>query len=99
MSPGISRPTENKNDVKRHRVGPKSCLSHPLYILVKTQTETHMDFKETHPDIKNGQRSFEKYKSLFVKPIRPKDKVTCCCRYHVEFGHAVQKRVSQEKEE
>ena len=41
MSPQISRPTGNKNDVKRHRVGPKSYISHPIYILEKTQTEVY----------------------------------------------------------
>ena len=87
MSPQISRPTGNKNDVKRHRVGPKSYISHPIYILEKTQTEVYCEFKESNPDIKIGQRSFETIKPFFVKPIRPKDKTTCCCRYHVEFGH------------
>ena len=87
-SPGVSRPTGNKNDVKRHRIGPKSYISHPIQILEKTQTEIFHDFTVAYPTIKISQRSFEKYKPFFIKPVRPRDKCTCCCRYHVEFGHA-----------
>ena len=88
ISPQVSRPTGNKRDVKRHRIGPKTYLSHSIHILEKTQTEAYTDFKVLNPDLKISQRTFEKYKPFFVKPVRVKDKCTCCCRYHVEFGHA-----------
>ena len=88
ISPQVSRPTGNKRDVKRHRIGPKTYLSHSIHILEKTQTEAYTDFKDLNPDLKISQRTFEKYKPFFVKPVRVKDKCTCCCRYHVEFGHA-----------
>ncbi|CAG2200525.1 unnamed protein product [Mytilus edulis] len=28
---------------------------------------------------------FERCKPYFVRPVRPKDRQTCCCKYHVEF--------------
>ncbi|CAC5362538.1 unnamed protein product [Mytilus coruscus] len=31
-----------------------------------------------------NQRTFERLKPYFVRSARPKDRVTCCCRYHVE---------------
>ncbi|WAR17050.1 hypothetical protein MAR_031644 [Mya arenaria] len=91
MSPGISRPTGNKQDVKRHRTGPKCYLSHPIHILEKTQTDVYEEFLQTHPSCTISQRAFEKLKPFFVKPVRPKDKTKCCCRYHIEFNHAFKK--------
>ncbi|CAC5393263.1 unnamed protein product [Mytilus coruscus] len=32
-----------------------------------------------------GQRAFEKFKPYFVRTAQFKDKVTCCCRQHVEM--------------
>ncbi|XP_062600261.1 uncharacterized protein LOC134261881 [Saccostrea cucullata] len=84
-SPGISRPTGNKNDVKRMRTGRKQFVSHALYVLEKTQTEVYIEFKEMNPQIKISQRAFEKLKPFFVQHVRPKDKQTCCCRYHIEI--------------
>ena len=91
MSPGISRPTGNKHDIKRHRTGPKCYISHPIQVLEKTQTDVYEEFLQTYPDIKVSQRVFEKLKPFFVKSLRPKDKTTCCCRYHIEFNHAFKK--------
>jgi hypothetical protein len=31
-----------------------------------------------------SQKTFEKLKPYFVRAARPKDRITCCCRYHVE---------------
>ncbi len=85
MLPGNSRPTGNKCDVTRIRVGPKLYDSHPVYVLECTQTEVYCEFKQKCPDIKMSQRVFENCKPFFVKPIRAKDRQTCCCRYHVEM--------------
>ncbi|XP_069104899.1 uncharacterized protein [Argopecten irradians] len=79
-----SRPTGNKCDIKRIRVGPKLYSSHMVHVLEKTQTEVFLSFRETHPEIKMCQRTFERCKPYYVVPTRPKDRNTCCCRYHVE---------------
>lgn len=55
-SPGISRPTGNKRDVARDRIGPKEYVHHEKYILEKTQTEVYEAFKKKYPDFKIGQR-------------------------------------------
>lgn len=83
ISAGISRPSANKNDFKRVRIGPKSYASHMKYILEKTQTEVYLEFKDKFPHIKI-LRLFEKIKPYFVIPARPRDRETCCCKYHVE---------------
>lgn len=88
LRPGISRPTGNKADIKRERIGPKLYTSHAVYILEKTQTEVYLDFISENPDIKIRQRSFENCKPYFVRQARPKDRHTCCCRYHVEIKSA-----------
>ncbi|CAG2208455.1 unnamed protein product [Mytilus edulis] len=83
--PGISRPTGNKADIKRVRIGPKTYSSHMTHILEKTQTDVYLDFIGENPSIKIAQRMFERCKPYFVRPVRPKDRQTCCCKYHVEF--------------
>ena len=83
-SPGISRPTGNKKDIIRKRLGVRTYTSHPKQILDKTQTEVYLEFKAKHPEIKMGQRSFERCKPFFVIAPRSQDKITCCCRLHVE---------------
>jgi hypothetical protein len=84
LSSGISRPTGNKKDVKRERLGPKLYTSHVIYVLEKTQTEAYLEFKKAQPDIKISQRMFDKCRPFFVRPVRQQDRQTCCCRYHVE---------------
>ena len=74
----------NKNDIKRERLGPKVYTSHMKHVLEKTQTEVYISFKEKYPDLKISQRLFERLKPYFVVPVRPCDRETCCCRYHVE---------------
>lgn len=49
VSPGISRPTGNKADIKRFRTGPKQYVSQAIHILEKTQSEVYQDFKKSHP--------------------------------------------------
>ncbi|VDI72528.1 Hypothetical predicted protein, partial [Mytilus galloprovincialis] len=47
MKPGISRPTGNKADVKRERIGPKIYTCHQVYLLEKTQTEVTLISQQT----------------------------------------------------
>ena len=60
--PGISRPTGNKADIKRVRIGPKIYSSHMTHILEKTQTDVYLDFIGENPSIKIAQRMFERCK-------------------------------------
>ena len=90
--PGVSRPTGNKNDVTRKRTGPKQYVEHATLILEKTQTEIYEDFKiyaSQDPALCTlkmmTQRTFESLRPYFVRPARPKDRQTCCCRSHVEI--------------
>jgi len=84
LDPDNSRPSPNKNDIKRVRIAPKQFSKHTVHILDKTQTEIFNDFKVKYPDISMSQRTFERLKPFFVRAATPKDRVTCCCRYHVE---------------
>ena len=84
-SPGVSRTTGNKKDVKRERIGPKQYVSHEKHILEKTQTEVYKEFKEMYPDVRMGQRAFEKCKPFYVVEARPRDRESCCSRAHVEI--------------
>ncbi|CAC5416205.1 unnamed protein product [Mytilus coruscus] len=85
LQSNVSRPTNNKNDIKRVRISPNVYSSHSCYILEKTQTEVFLQFKNEYPDEKMGQRAFEKCKPYFVRTAQFKDKVTCCCRQNVEM--------------
>ena len=84
---GNSRPTGNKNDAKRKRLGPKDYIEHEKQILEKTQSEIFKDFKRKYPQIVIKQRAFENCKVLpfFVVPARPQDRNSCCCHQHVEI--------------
>ena len=84
LSPGISHPTGNKSDIKRERLGPDIYFSHMAQVIEKTQTDAYIDFVAKYPDIKIGQRTFDKLKPFFVRPASEKDRNTCCCRYHIE---------------
>ncbi|VDI16270.1 Hypothetical predicted protein [Mytilus galloprovincialis] len=95
---GISRPTGNKSDVKRERLGPNIYASHMIHILEKTQTEVYTDFKIENPEINISQRCFENCKPFFVRPVRQKDRQTCCCRYHVEIKAAFKACMSFRKQ-
>jgi len=44
--PGTSRPTGNKNDIKRNRIGPKTYVEHEILILEKSQSEVYQDFRQ-----------------------------------------------------
>ena len=54
-------------------------------MLEKTQTEAYLEIKAKHPEVKKGQRSFERCKPFFVGAARSQDKITCCCWLHVEI--------------
>jgi len=56
QKPGVSRPTGNKRDVKRERLGPSIYASHMIHILEKTQTDIYTDFRRENPDIKISQK-------------------------------------------
>ena len=86
-SPENSHPTGSKNDVKRVPLGPENYSSHPVQILEKTQTEVFHDFQSTLPNINVSQRVFERCKPFFVRSANKKDRVTCCCRYHLEIKY------------
>jgi hypothetical protein len=49
IDPNNSRPSGNKNDMKRVCIGPKQFSKHPIYILDKPQTEVFNDFCTRHP--------------------------------------------------
>jgi len=76
----ISRPTGNKSDVKRVRLGPNIYTSHMIHVLEKSQEEAFKVFKNEHPHVKIGLRTFESCKPYFVRQTRQKDRTTCCCR-------------------
>jgi hypothetical protein len=82
--PENSRQTGNKKDARRIRVGPKTYCSYELLILEKTQSEVFLSFQQSHPGVKVSQRTFEKYKTYFIRLARLKDRTTCCCRYHLK---------------
>ena len=84
-SPNISRISPQKSEAAiRKRIAPKTYVSHARHILEKTQTEAYVEFKEKFPQIKMGQRSFKKCKPFYVTTPKMKDRITCCCRSHVE---------------
>jgi hypothetical protein len=68
LSPGIFHPTGNKSDIKRERLGPNIYASHIAQVLEKTQIDAYINFVAKYPDIKIGQRTFDKLKPLFVRP-------------------------------
>ena len=89
-SPYISRPKGNK-DIFGERVVANTYLTHEKQLLDKSQTEVYLKFKKKYPEIKIGQRTFKKCKPFFLKPAKEEDRVSCCCRTHVEarmvFNH------------
>lgn len=86
LKPTVSRPTGNKKDVKRNRIGYKTYTSHMIHILEKSQAEVFNDFKKSYPNVKMSLKSFERCKPYFVRAVRCSDRQTCCCRYHTEIN-------------
>jgi hypothetical protein len=83
-SPDISWTTPNKKDIVRKRLAPKTYVTHAKQVLEKTQTEAYLEFKQKYPDIQMGQRSFDSCKPFYISTPRSQDRVSCCCRIHVE---------------
>ena len=54
-SPGISRATGNKKDIKQELVGPKQYVFHEKQVLEKMQTEVYEEFKAKFPEVRMGQ--------------------------------------------
>ena len=79
-----SRPTLNKKDTLKKRVGKKEYLHHARHVLEKTQTEAYLEFRNLHPEIKIKQRKVENLKPFYVKQARERDQTSCLCRKHVE---------------
>ena len=84
-SPGVSRPTGNKKDIKREHVGPKQDIFHEKQVLEKTQTEVYKEFKVKYPHVRMGQRAFESCKPFYVIEAKTQDRQSCCCHAHVEI--------------
>ncbi len=80
-----SRPTGDRRDIKRKRIGPKSYKEHAKQVLEKTEREIFLDFKNEHPNIKMGETMFRRCKPFFVVAARKQDRKTCLCRKHVEL--------------
>ena len=72
-------------DIVRKRIACNTFVSHAKHILEKTQTEAYLEFKDKRPEIKMGQRTFEKCKPFYVIAPRSQDRNTCCCRSQVEM--------------
>ncbi len=79
-----SRATGNTKDVKRKRIGPKNYESHQIQVMEKTETEIYASFIEKYPEVKMCFCSFVKCRPFYVRPARPQDRQTCCCKVHVE---------------
>jgi len=79
-----SRPTGDKKDFLKKRVGKKEYLRHAKHVLEKTQSEAYQEFKELHPEVTVKQRKFESLKPFFVKQAKERDRKSCLCRKHVE---------------
>ena len=85
LNKNVCWPTGNKKDILRERVTAKTYISHAKQLLDKSQTEVYLEFKKKYPEIKIGQRTFEKCKPFFVKAPKEEDRVSCYCRRtHVE---------------
>lgn len=97
LSKGVSRPTANKKDIKRERLDSHVFVSHMIHILEKSQTEAYNEFCTAHPHVKMSQRTFERLKPFFVRPVRQGDRNTCLCRYHVEFKSVFESCMKQRK--
>ena len=80
-----SRPTGDRRDIKRKRIGCKAYKEHAKQVLEKTEREIFLDFKNEHPHIKMGETMFRKCKPFFVVSARKQDRKTCLCRKHVEL--------------
>ncbi|EDO29563.1 predicted protein [Nematostella vectensis] len=65
-----SRPTGDKSDFVKNRVGKNQYLTHPKHVLETSQTEAFQEFAKLHPEGKVAQRKFQMLKPYFVKQAR-----------------------------
>ena len=79
-----SRPTGDKKDFAKNRIGKNDYIHHAKHVPEKTQTEAFIEFSTLHPEIKVKQRKFESLKPFFVKQAKERDRKSCLCRKHVE---------------
>ena len=79
-----SRPTGDKKDLVRKRIGPKQYLEHAKHVLEQTQSEAYFNFRAQHPEVVISQCKFEQLKPYFVKGARERDRRSCLCRKHEE---------------
>ena len=86
-----------KKGVMGERVASNACIFHEKELLERSQSEVYLEFKQKYPELKIGQRTFEKCKPFFVKQAREQDRVLCCCRTHVETRMLFQNVLSSGK--
>ena len=79
-----SRPTGDKKDTSKKRVGKKEYLHHARHVLEKTQTEAYLEFCSLHPEIRIKQRKFENLKPFYGKQARERNRRSCLCCKHME---------------
>ena len=79
-----SRPTGEKKDLVRKRIGPKQYLEHAKHVLDQPQSETYFSFRAQHPEVVILQRKFEQLKPYFVKGAREGERRSCLCQKHQE---------------
>lgn len=77
-----SRPTGDKKDLVRKRIGPTQYLVHAKHVLEQTQSEAYFNFHAQHPEVVISQCKFEQLKPYFVKGARERDRRSCLCRKH-----------------
>ena len=74
-----SRPTGDKRDIARQRMGLKNYIEHPKQILEKTQTELYLDFCKSETGVKFSQRVSKKEKPFYVKTASRSDRNRAAC--------------------
>lgn len=79
-----SRPTGDKKDIIKKRIGPKLYIEHAKHVLEQTQSEAYFNFRAANPEVKISQRKFEGLKPYFVKGAKERDRMSCLCRKHEE---------------
>ena len=79
-----SRPTGDKKDLVRKRIGPKQYLEHAKHVLDQPQSEAYFSFRAKHPELVILQRKFEQLKPYFVKGAREGERWSCLCQKHQE---------------
>jgi hypothetical protein len=90
LNPQISRPMPSKRDVVRVRVAPKVYEDVSKQVLECSLTEAYNIFKEQNPDIKIGQRSFEKRRPAQVVFANLNQRLVCGCVYHYRMDFLTQ---------